>query len=398
MRAGVIHFGLLLIGLIGLPVLAATIDVTAEYKPAAYEAGYAKFINTTTCNAHNWAGFWCNGSTTVDEPSPIVISMTINRVVKNNGVLKDALNFLGFSGARDVSLTREGQGTSHRLKFMLTGIGAYMYPSIVKEALVTDAYWLDFIYGDCQLKVNSWASSASANYFYEIKSANQQVGGKCYHNNFKPTFSSKRTALQKIYLGYRLQAPDPLKMPNGIYKGSLTLSIGPNKDLDFGNGTYSDSELKINFTMTVRHQIKIEFPAGGNRVVLQPPGGWREWIHRGRLHQPPYLRAELLYKLWSSSGFQVSLRCQYLDGDYCMLKNTRTDKKVRFDVLYQNGRKLEYLLSTKKREFRGVSDRPELVKTRQLTFKVDSAGVTEMMKTPGSTYKGNVTIIYDVII
>ncbi|MGL6610684.1 hypothetical protein ACSZOM_14315 [Aeromonas hydrophila] len=82
MRAGVMHYGLWLVVLFGLSVQAASIDVTAEYKPAAYEAGRAKFINTTPCNSEDWLGFWCSGTSTVDQSQPVVISVTINRIVK----------------------------------------------------------------------------------------------------------------------------------------------------------------------------------------------------------------------------------------------------------------------------------------------------------------------------
>lgn len=339
MRAGVMHYGLWLVVLLGLPVQAASVFLTAEYKPATYEVDGAKFINTTVCHSESWPGFWCSGTSTVDQSQPLFISMRIERVVKNNNNLIDALTYLGFVGARDVSLVNQDSGKSYTLKFSLTKIGAHMSPNISKEALVNDSDWLRGIDGDCQYSLASWASSYEVAYLYDIKPANQLAGGKCYHNNFKSTFSSNSTALSKIYLGYKLNAPDPLKMENGVYKGSLVLSIGRNKDLDFGNGTYSDNQLTINFTMTVRHQIRVDFPAGSDRVVLQPPGGWHDWIYRGKSHQPPNLIAELPYRLWSSSNYSVWLSCQYSDGEYCMLNNTRTGHKVRFDVIYLNGEK-----------------------------------------------------------
>ena len=394
MRAGVMHYGLWLVVLFGLPVQAASINVTAEYKPATYEVDGAKFINTTPCHSESWSGFWCSGTSTVDQSQPVFISMRIQRVVKNNNNLIDALTYLGFVGARDVSLVNQDSGKSYTFKFILTKIGAYMNPNISKEALVNDSDWLRHIDGDCQYSLPSWASWSEVAYLYDIKPANQLAGGKCYHNNFKPTFSSNSTALSKIYLGYKLHAPDPLKMENGVYKGSLVLSIGRNKDLDFGNGTYSDNQLTINFTMTVRHQIKMEFPPGGDKVLLQPPGGWHDWIYRGKSHQPPHLIAELPYRLWSSAGYNVWLNCQYPDGEYCMLNNTRTGHKARFDVIYQNGAKKEFVLTKTKKAFGGLSKNA----ARTLIFKIDKPALTEMMKFPGSTYKGNVTLIYDAAI
>ncbi|MFB0767878.1 hypothetical protein ACEU5N_09380 [Aeromonas salmonicida] len=395
MRTGVMHYGLWLVVLLGLPVQAASINLTAEYKPATYDVDGAKFINTTPCNGESWSGFWCNGTSTVDQSQPLSISMSIGRTVKNNNTLVDALTYLGFVGARDVSLIHQNSGKSYPLKFIFTKIGARLTPNIAKEALEKNSDWLNHIDGDCQYSLASWANSSQVDYLYDIKNQSQLVGGKCYHNKFKSSFSSKGIALSRIYIGYKLRAPDPLKMENGVYKGRLVLSIGRNKDLDFGNGTYSDNQLTINFTMTVRHQIKVEFPPGSDKVVLQPPGGWHDWIYRGKSHQPPHLIAELPYRLWSSSTYNVWLNCQYPDGEYCMLNNTRSGHKARFDVIYQNGAKDAFVLrAITKKSFTGLSKNA----ARILIFKVDKPALTEMMKSPGSTYKGNVTIIYDAAI
>ncbi|WP_309265585.1 hypothetical protein [Aeromonas salmonicida] len=400
MRAGVMHYGLWLVVLLGLPVQAASINVTAEYKPAAYEVGRAKFINTTPCNSESWSGFWCSGTSTVDQSQPLFISITIDRVVKNNNNLIDALTYLSFVGARDVSLVHQNSGKSYPLKFIFTKIGAGMSPNLAKEALVNNSDWLDHIDGDCHVTLNSWASPSQVHYLYDIKPENQLAGGKCYHNKFKTTFSSKSTTLPKIYLGYKLNAPDPLKMENGVYKGSLVLSIGRNKDLDFGNGTYSDNQLTINFTMTVRHQIKMEFPPGSDKVVLQPPGGWHDWIYRGKSHQPPYLIAELPYRLWVSSDYNVWLNCQYAYGEVCMLNNERLGMQVRLEVIYVNISKEEFPLKHGVKKLFTASVRgPYFInEARSIIFKVQKPALTLMMEHPGSTYKGNVTLIYDAAI
>ncbi|MFB0721317.1 hypothetical protein ACEU5G_00710 [Aeromonas salmonicida] len=400
MKAGVMHYCLWLVVLLGLPVQAASINVTAEYKPAAYEVGRGKFINTTPCNGEPLPGFWCSGTSTVDESQPLFISITIDRVVNNNNNLADALTYLGFVGARDVSLVNQGSNKSYSMKFLFTKIGALMSPNLAKEALVNNSDWLDHIDGDCQRSLNSWASPSRVHYLYDINPENQLAGGKCYHNKFKTTFSSKSTALSKIYLGYKLHTPDPLKMENGVYKGSLVLSIGRNKDLDFGNGTYSDNQLTINFTMTVRHQIKMEFPPGSDKVVLQPPGGWHGWIYRGKSNQPPYLIAELPYRLWVSSDYNVWLNCQYAYGEVCMLNNERLGMQVRLEVIYVNKSKGEFPLKHGvKRLFSASLGGPYFInEERRIIFKVGKPALTLMMEYPGSTYKGNVTLIYDAAI
>lgn len=393
------HYYLWLVVLLGLPVQAASIDVTAEYKPAAYEVGRGKFINTTPCNGEPLLGFWCSGTSTVDESQPLFISITIDRVVNNNNKLADALTYLGFVGARDVSLVNQGSNKSYSMKFLFTKIGALMSPNIAREALLNNSDWLDYIDGDCQASLSSWANLYRVHYLYDIRYENQLAGGKCYHNKFKNTFSSDRTALSRIYLGYKLQAPDPLKMENGVYKGSLVLSIGRNKDLDFGNGTYSDNQLTINFTMSVRHQIKVEFPPGGGKVTLLPPGGWHDWIYGGKTKIPTELSAELPYRFWASSSFVIKLKCQYQIGVSCAIKNNK-DHRVIVDVQYRNrlGMGKEHILSTNNYIVTVDDKGASIGEERKILFKVAEANVREMIKYPGSTYKGDVTIIYDASI
>jgi hypothetical protein len=337
MKAGVMHYYLWLVVLFGLPVQAASIDVTAEYKPAAYEVGFGKFINTTPClDEPGKTGFWCSTTATADIPQALSIPIKIDRVVRNNNNLMDAITYQSFIGARDVSLVNSSGGKSHKLKFILTQVGAKMTPNINKEAHINDSLWLDTIEGDCSNRLRTWANTSTFEYLYDVNSSNYLNGGKCYHSKFKTTFSSKSVSLNRIYLGYKLDAPDPLKMENGVYKGSLVLSIGQNKDLDFGNGTYSDNQLTINFTMTVRHQIKIEFPPGGDKVVLLPPGGWSDWIYRGKNRVPSSLRADLHFRMWFSSSIKITLRCEYPNGNECYVKNTKDGHLAPVNVYWRD--------------------------------------------------------------
>ncbi|HGY1012332.1 TPA: hypothetical protein ACNUUK_000571 [Aeromonas salmonicida subsp. smithia] len=401
MRAGVMHYGLWLVVLFGLPVQAASINVTAEYKPATYEVEFGKFINTTPCSvAEEMTGdFWCKGTASLDKEQAVVIKTTIHRTVKNNNNLRDAITYQKFTGKKTVELVNE-HGDRKTLSFILTNIGGSHNNNILEAASSTGKQWLYSVSGDCKFRLGSWASYFWLEYFFDINKANQMTGGICYNNDFKKGFVSAETYMRRFYIGYRLVPPDPLKMQNGTYKGSLTLTVGANQDLDFGNGNYSDSTLIVNFSLKVQHQIKVEFPAGSDKVVLQPPGGWHDWIYRGRSHQPPYLIAELPYRLWSSSDYSVWLNCQYPDGEYCMLNNERTGNKVRFDVIYVNKSKEELPLKhgVKKLFISSIRGPYFINEERSIIFKVQKPALTEMMKSPGSTYKGNVTIIYDAAI
>lgn len=182
-------------------------------------------------------------------------------------------------------------------------------------------------------------------------------------------------------------------MENGTYKGSLTLSLGRNKDLDFGDATYSDSNVTIEFTLRVTHQLKLEFPAGSNKVILQPPKGWTPWINSGKT--PPNFKAELPFKLWFSAPFDVSLSyCQYQNNGQCQLKNIKNSHKTNIEISYINGIGKSILLSTTKYHFTNT-DGEYINVARKLLFEINKTNLTEMMKYPGSTYQGDVTIMFE---
>ena len=279
------------------------------------------------------------------------------------------------------------------MKFQLTQIGAAQTPNIIKEAATTGTYWTEKnVQGDCHFRLGMWAGAWSLDYFYDIKNANQKSGGVCYYNKFNSSFSSDKVTLRRIYIGYKLQPPDPLKMENGTYKGSLILSLGRNKDLDFGDATYSDSNVTIEFTLRVTHQLKVEFPAGSNKVILQPPKGWAPWINSGKT--PPNLKAELPFSLWKSAEANVSLSyCQYQNNNKCQLNNIKNNHKIDFNVSYITG--LGEHAPLTKSKHRLFNDGIHIGVKRKIVFEIDKTNLTEMMKYPGSTYQGDVTIMFE---
>lgn len=376
---------------------AATIQVTAEYKPAPYDINGSKFINTTPCSVPETMNgdFWCKGTASLDKEQAISIpTNTTSKLISNDGKLEHAITYQKFTGEKTIELTKVGGGKVHKMKFQLTQIGAAQTPNIIKEAGTTGTYWPELnVQGDCNYRLGFWAGAWTFDYFYDIKNANQKSGGVCYYNKFKSSFSSDKITLKRIYIGYKLQPPDPLKMENGTYKGRLILSLGRNKDLDFGDAKYSDSNVTIEFTLRVTHQLKVEFPAGSNKVILQPPKGWFQWINSGKT--PPNLKAELPFKIWLSAPFRISLSyCQYQNNGQCQLKNIKNSHKTNIEISYINGEGKSIQLSTSEYKFINT-DGKYVNAVRNLLFEINKTNLTEMMKYPGSTYQGDVTIMFE---
>ena len=81
---------------------------------------------------------------------------------------------------------------------------------------------------------------------------------------------------------YELRTPNPLGMSSGLYTGAMSYSIGPGGDFDMGQVLLpDDGNLTLDFVLDVQHTLKVEIPPGGNKVLLEPQGGWRSWLERG---------------------------------------------------------------------------------------------------------------------
>lgn len=310
--------------------------------------------------------------------------------MKDSGDSREGLHYLGFPGGRDVTLVKQGGGASYLFKFIVTAVGSEMnIGSLPADRNVPEK-------GNC-IYSYPWSLSTSLYVFRQVRESASTSGGQCHGQNAGSV--GKDLTISSIYLGYKLKAPNPLEMENGTYTGKLTLSMGHNRDFDFGAGTYTDTELTVNFTIQVRHQIKVDFPAGGNSVVLQPPGGWHEWIYRRSRNTPSYLDAVLPARFWVAVPYRVSLSCQYFNvqGDSCQIKNEKNNHKVPVKVYGTGIRNQEWPIHAGKidvyayHKILADSNRP-------FRFVVETKSVQEMMKYPGSTYRGDITIIIDVAI
>lgn len=399
MRAGAMHgyWWLMASLLFGFPSQAAVVKVTAEYNPTVYEADNGTFVSTTKC-VKTSDGMWissCRGSVMSLDSLLFSLTTKVKRNVKKNiSNTKDSFVSLGSLGNKTMIITSD-KGQQFSVLFKPDKLGVH-FDAVVN----TNDGWK--IYntsitnpkGGCRYLEREVAGYNNLSAWIVLWG---DVGGKSCYTELSVDVASE---IKAMFFGFKIRPPSPLEMPNGNYTGSINLSVGQNKDIDLGNGEYEDNQLTIELTLKVQHQIKVEFPPGGDKVVLQPPGGWHDWIYRGKSHQPPYLIAELPYRLWSSSDFNVWLNCQYAYGEVCMLNNERLGMQVRLEVIYVNKSKEELPLKHGVKKLFTASVRgPYFInEARSIIFKVQKPALTLMMEHPGSTYKGNVTLIYDAAI
>lgn len=399
MRAGAMYgYWWLMAGLLfGFPCQAAVVKVTAEYKPAVYEADNGTFVSTTKC-VKTSEGMWlssCSGGVMSLDSLLFSLKTKVKRNVKKDfSNTRDSFVSLSSLGNKTMIITSD-KGQQFSVLFKPDKLGVH-FDSVVNPNDGWKIYNTAFTNpkGGCRYLEREVAGYINLTSWIVLWG---DVGGKSCYTGLSVDGTSD---IQAMFLGFKITPPSPLKMSNGIYTGSIILSVGQNKDIDLGNGVYEDNQLIIELTLKVQHQIKVEFPPGGDKVVLQPPGGWHDWIYRGKARTPPYLIAELPYRLWSSSDFNVWLNCQYAIGEVCMLNNERLGMQVRLDVIYVNKSKEEIPLKHGVKKLFSASLRgPYFInEERSIIFKVQEPVLALMMEYPGSTYKGNVTLIYDAAI
>ncbi len=281
--------------------------------------------------------------------------MTFNRVDPNSGSLYLAMNSTGTSPSGGCS-GRTGVGTATGSRY-------------------------SFGWGIPQSKVTCYR---------QLQAQNGSFHGDVRINDFS--------------LGYTLITPNPLDVYAGNYEGELVYQVGTNGDIDFHAVSTSDDEIRIKLKATVKHEFNLKFPTGGSseRVILGAQGGWEPWIHGG--HIPPSLRKEVPFSLYSSTKFSVTMQCEHDGGNQnCGLQNTQTNNMVPVDVTMtmpgfkSNGADIKDWRMTSATSGLTIDSPGMFIVDRRshIDFRVAQPAVETMVKEPGSTWKGTVTLIFD---
>ncbi|WP_277759126.1 hypothetical protein [Pseudomonas sp. A34-9] len=141
------------------------------------------------------------------------------------------------------------------------------------------------------------------------------VEASCAKNTL---FRIPSMVFDKLDFAYELKTPNPLSMSSGLYTGSITYTMGPGGDFHMGYMMFPDDEtLTLDFVLDVQHTLKVDLPPGGNKVSLEPEGGWAPWIDSGR--KPKRIFRDQPFFISASSRFKVMMLCDSLGGPYCTL-------------------------------------------------------------------------------
>ncbi|MBS1206978.1 MAG: hypothetical protein H6R25_3877 [Proteobacteria bacterium] len=390
---------------------AATMDITASFSPSMEKPENNTFTNTTPQSGYCqiWPSYCNPGDFSINLP----LSLTRTKTINANASPRDGIYFKIPSGMRKVTLTNSDGDTfigSFRMRIFsaryidsgdnYTWDGGHLAKGMppCSEAAVPLGVggkhpWLHF----------AWNYPTSDAACYRISTVD-------YTNAFN--------RIEQLSIAYDLIVPSPLQIDSGIYTGTLALKVGPGGDFDFGdNFQASDTELNINFTLTVNHELKLTTTADNQAVSLLPcasgrictedegAANWERWMVT---RITPQLTGRSNFSLSSSGRFTVYLECEQQSGSDCALKSDNTPSQTvpvqTLLTLPDNIVDDSTGSTVSKRRLAVGKDVTKNVFTTKafgqnragsIDFLVGQKDVDTMLKTRPDTYRGAVTVIFD---
>jgi hypothetical protein len=132
-------------------------------------------------------------------------------------------------------------------------------------------------------------------------------------------------AFSTLDFAYELRTPNPLTMSTGQYTGSMPYLLGSGGHIDFGAFMRPlDSNLTLDLVLDVQHTLKVDLPPGGNKVSLEPEGGWQRWLASGTV--PPRIYRDQAFNISASAAFKVMMQCDSFQpsGPDCRLRGDQS--------------------------------------------------------------------------
>ncbi|MBV4485293.1 hypothetical protein HU727_006805 [Pseudomonas sp. SWRI153] len=220
--------------------------------------------------------------------------------------------------------------------------------------------------------------------------------------NKVPTVGLHSLSFNTLDFAYELRTPNPLGMTTGLYTGALTYTLGPAQDFDMGVMMQpDDARLTLDFVLDVQHTLKVDLPPGGNKVALEPEGGWQQWINGGP--KPGRIFRDQTFNISASSRFKVMMQCQNsLGGERCQMYGNGlvTDVTTRMTlpagITFSGNPVGRYPLQHE--SWSGTFEPSQYVNRQvgTLHFEIPSDAIDRLLKPGiGASLSTNITIIWD---
>lgn len=390
--------GLTILLLTATNAMALDINITARYSPAQSILHANSFENTTP-----------NSGYCVNFPASCAAADSFSVSFPGaNGLLNiakgDNVELRAPIAWREFEVTNS-EGYSQKVKMRIVGLGGTYHTA---SAVSTITGQSNFTAGHNALwSTGSWTnppagclspgSGASAErlqeFFWNFKSS-----GTCT----KTANFDVRLGFDKFSFMYELETPNPLKMQPGTYTGNVLYTIGQSGDIKYGDGISAYPNVNFKFTLTIQHDLRIQFPTAADKLALQPEGGWQQWLYNGSRYTPKKLLANQPYQIWASGKFKMQLQCQYPVGNDCGIQNSsqttlipvKTMVTLPYNLRNNNQPVSRYPLTN---NTPAIFQPEEYVNSEKSTlhFEVDKTGVEQMINSGGGSFRGDVTVIWD---
>ncbi|MBS1205830.1 MAG: hypothetical protein H6R25_2729 [Proteobacteria bacterium] len=391
---------------------AATMDITASFSPSMEKPENNTFTNTTPQDGY------CKASPDTCTNGVVSlwtrITLTASKGLTPQDMMRDTLFFKWPSSVRKITVTNL-TGSKQEIQFRIsTFSGNYVANSNSDVSNWENGYYSPR--GGCSALGSMYTSETLA-WIWSVPEGNSG----CYNitRTERPVGAANFIReVNNLSIGYTLTTPNPLKMESGVYTGTLPLSVGPGGDIDFGdNFQASDTELTINFTLSVNHELKLTTTADNQTVSLQPcasgrictedegSANWERWMVT---RITPQLTGRSNFSLSSSGAFSVYLECEQQSGSDCALKSDNTPSQtvpVQTLLTLPDNIVDDSTGSTvsKRRLAVGKDVTKNVFATKNfgqnragsIDFLVSQKDVDTMLKTRPDTYRGAVTVIFD---
>lgn len=303
-------------------VEAANQEIRALFQPDPSQPNKNVFINKTP-NSGYCAQFpgQCADNGTFSIRVPIRFS-TFTPMFAGNGVwIKVPADW------RVLTVTNPQTQETHPVEVRISGIGSRYHLSksvteLTGESDMTEGHrklWTgsSWVYAPPPCLYSGVGAPLPESYQFFWKTPAQ---GSC---NKVAAFDIGHMDFEYLDIAYELRTPDPLGMSTGLYTGSLTYSVGAGSS-DFNMGPFfraDDASLSLDFVLDVQHELKVNLPPGGNKVTMEPVGGWQRWIDTGRM--PTEIYRDQPFYLSASSRFKVMILCGSQGGTECDIGNNQ---------------------------------------------------------------------------
>lgn len=306
---------------------------------------------------------------------------------------------------RQLTVTNQQTQETETVEVRITGVGSNFFLSdsvsdltgeadirVAHDKLWTSDGWL-YPPSPCEYSGAAGYTPTSYRFFWKTP-----VEANCTK---AAAFTIPSIAFDTLDIAYELRTPNPLGMSTGIHTGSLTYAMGGVGDFSFGAYVQpNDSALTLDFVLDVQHTLKVDLPPGGEKIVLEPAGGWQRWIEGGQ--KPTSIFRDQTFHITASSRFKVMMQCYSLGGERCQMFGGGESADVMTKItlpagITYSGQPVGYF-PLRHNVWSGPFEPSKYVERQvgTLHFVMPKDSIDRLLKTGvGASLSGNITIIWD---